>query len=85
MSWRKAVRNASLHDRCEAFLNAAQLETAVDDLHDFVLAEVGRLADTRLDTHLPLVLYFRNEDDMRMVIEAVAQGEPGMITRRWPR
>lgn len=57
----------------------------VEDLIAFVVSEIGRAADSKLEDTLPLCLYFSNDADRDEFIEAVHAANPGMIAKRWPR
>jgi hypothetical protein len=81
----------SLQDRCKAMYQTMQLDamlrqgSPVDDLMAFVISEIGRAADEKLEASVPLCLYFYNEQDRKEFIEAVHEAKPGMISKRWPR
>lgn len=48
----------------------------VDDIVEFVCAEVGRTASPALDEKLPLVLYFDNDADREEFIAAARAMHP---------
>lgn len=81
----------SLRERCKAMYQQmgrdAMLRQGdpVEDLVAFVISEVGRAADDRLDESYPLCLYFSDEQDRREFVEAVHVAKPNMLPRVWPR
>lgn len=56
----------------------------VETLVAFVVSETGRAADQRLDTSLPLCLYFATEEDRREFIDLVREAKPGMVMKEVP-
>jgi hypothetical protein len=80
----------SLRERCKEFYqrmgqNAMMRQgDPVDDLVAFVLAELGRRADDRLDDTLPLCLYFGSKADRDEFIALVRQAKPSMIMKEMP-
>lgn len=80
----------TLRDRCKAFYQKAQRDamlrqnSPVDELLNFVVSEIGRAADSRLESSLPLCLYFNTEEDRAEFVAAVHEAKPGMIARKWP-
>jgi hypothetical protein len=81
----------SLKQRCINFVHSVNMNamlrqnSPVDDLVDFVRAEIGKAADEVLDGTEPLVLYFADDKDRKEFVDAVLQARPGMISRQWPR
>lgn len=80
----------ALKDRCKEFYQQSLRDaitrtgSPVDDLVAFVISEIGRAADERLEDSVPLCLYFANADERASFIEAVREAKPGMIERTWP-
>lgn len=80
----------TLRDRCKEFYQTAQRKaitrtgSPVDDLEAFVLSEIGRAADERFESTVPLCLYFSNDKDRQEFIDAVTAAKPGMISKTWP-
>jgi len=78
----------TLHDRCRTFLEDTYSRPSrskhVENLVAFVTSEIGRAADERFESSVPLCLYFDNDDDRREFIDAVQMAKPGMISRKWP-
>jgi hypothetical protein len=80
----------SLKARCEQWLRDLQhyagddVISPADQLVSFIVTEVGRMADSRLDNSVPLALYFTTEQDRAEFIEAVMEAKPGMIAKKWP-
>lgn len=80
----------TLRDRCKEMVGTMQrngilrLGSPVDDLTAFVVSEIGRAADARLDDTLPLCLYFGSKEDREEFVAAVQEAKPGMIAKRWP-
>lgn len=80
----------TLRDRCREFQKVLQLDAVlrqgspVDDLLAFVISEIGRAASEKLDSSVPLCLYFANETDREEFIAAVHEAKPNMISKRWP-
>ena len=76
----------TLRERCKAFLFESSPDPMdeIDNLVAFVVSEIGRAADERLEDTVPLCLYFGNEADRREFIDAVQMAKPGMISKRWP-
>jgi hypothetical protein len=60
-------------------------EELAADLEAFVVTEIGRAADKRLENSLPLALYFPTPKDRDEFVAAVMEAKPGMISRKWPR
>jgi hypothetical protein len=78
----------SLRDRCKDFFQSQtqnaimRLGDPVQNIHDFVLSEIGRapeLADAK-----PLVLYFQTEADRDELVAAIMAEKPNMLARKWP-
>lgn len=80
----------TLRNRCKAFYQKSRQDAMlrqnnpVDELVNFVVSEIGRAADTRLEESLPLCLYFASKQDREEFIAAVREAKPGMISRKWP-
>lgn len=83
--------NPGLRERCKAQYQKmgrdAMLRQGdpVEDLTAFVVSEIGRAADSKLEHSLPLCLYFSSEQDREEFIAAVHEAKPNMIAKRWPR
>ena len=80
---------SDLRERCKAqherMLRLLTIrEDPTEDLVAFVVSEIGRAADEKLDATLPLCLYFDSEQDRAEFVDAVHAAKPGMIARRWP-
>jgi hypothetical protein len=79
-----------LRDRCKAMYQKMQTDailrqgSPVDDLMGFVLAEIGRSADTSLEESKPVVLYFGSDEDRDEFVALVHEAKPGMIAKRFP-
>jgi hypothetical protein len=79
-----------LRERCKAFYQKAQQDamlrqnSPVDELVNFVVSEIGRAADERLNDSLPLCLYFHSKEDREEFVAAVHEAKPNMIARKWP-
>jgi len=56
----------------------------VETLTAFVISEIGRTADERLDSTYPLCLYFPDENKRKEFVDAVLAAKPGMISKHWP-
>lgn len=56
----------------------------VETLVSFVVAETGRAADQRLDTSLPLCLYFASDEDRREFMALIREAKPGMVMKEIP-
>src|SRR3974390_174338 len=56
----------------------------VQHLMEFVMSEIGRTADEKLEDTFSLILYFRNDRDRQEMIDAVMQVKPGMVARKIP-
>ena len=77
----------SLKKRCEEFVdNWRHYEgnDVAEQLAAFIITELGRMADARLDNSVPLALYFANVEDREEFVAAVMEAKPGMISKRWP-
>jgi len=81
----------TLRERCKQFLQTAQQDamlrqgSPVDDLMAFVITEMGRAADEKLEPTVPLALYFGNEADRDEFVALMHEAKPGWITKRWSR
>jgi len=79
-----------LRERCKAQYQKMTRDammrqgSPVEDLVAFVISEIGRAADQRLDDSLPLCLYFSSKEDREEFVAAVQEAKPGMISKRWP-
>jgi len=79
-----------LRERCKEFYQKSRQDAMlrqndpVEELVCFVISEIGRAADSRLDDTLPLCLYFSNAQDRAELVAAVQAAKPGMISRKWP-
>ena len=80
----------TLRDRCKEMYQRmgrnAMLRQGdpVEDLTAFVLSEIGRAADDRLDASYPLCLYFADKAEREEFIAAVQEAKPGMVSKHWP-
>ena len=78
--------DAKLRDRC-AELHARMgviHDVSVDDLHAFVLSEIGRAASEKLADSSALVLFFASPEGADEVAKAIQEAMPGLIERKWP-
>jgi len=75
----------TLRKRCQQFLAGMTYDRNAADLEAFVISELGRAADTKLESTVPLCLYFGSEKDREEFVAAVHEAKPGMIAKRWPR
>jgi hypothetical protein len=85
---------SALANRCRNFLSDAkrdgilrgerEIGPSAEDLEAFVISEIARAADDRLDDSLPLCLYFSSKDDREEFVAAVIEAKPNMISKRWP-
>lgn len=81
---------STLEDRAREFLADQGLlsldvrPAIVQDLVDFVVAEIGFSSTPELRGSWPLVLYFKNPEDRQELVEAIHEAKPGMIERKWP-
>lgn len=81
---------STLHERCLKFYQQQGRNAIlrqgypVEDLKAFVVSEIGRTADERLDASLPLCLYFATEDDRQDFINTVTLAKPDMISKKVP-
>jgi hypothetical protein len=73
---------SKLPHRCRELLRSGP---SVDDLVAFVVSEIGRAADERLEASLPLCLYFANDQDRKDFVALVHEAKPGMVAKTWPR
>lgn len=74
---------SNLRKRCAEFYCNPLSGSPVDNLVDFVTAEIGRAADPCLEDTKPLVLYFCTEEDRQEFIEAVVS-LTNMTSRKMP-
>lgn len=80
----------TLADRCRDFVDTAmrrnmlRVGNPVDDLAAFVVSERGRAGSPELEGSLPVVLYFRTEQDREEFLAAAIALNPGMIARPVP-
>ena len=56
----------------------------LDDLVAFVLSEIGRTADERLDDTKSLILYFPTDADRAEFKALVMEAKPGMVAKEIP-
>jgi hypothetical protein len=83
--------SAAFRERCREFLNQQRRDamlrqgSPLDDIISFVLCEMGRAVDEKLDDKIPLALYFSSVADREEFVKAVMEAKPGMIAKRWPR
>lgn len=79
---------STLKDRCRDFIRVASINAIlrqhdpVEELTAFVIAEQGRAADPRLESYLPLCLYFESDTDRADFISAIHAAKPGMSYRK---
>ena len=84
------MAKANLRDRCKAqyqrMTQNAILRTGdpVEDLTAFVMAEIGKAADSRLDDAEPLVLYFSDPKEREEFVALIMEAKPGMVSKKWP-
>jgi len=80
----------SLRDRCKEFYQRqgrnAMLRQGdpVEEIVAFVVAEIGRAADERLEDTLPLCLYFGSNDDRDEFVAMVSEVKPNMVAKKLP-
>lgn len=78
----------SLRDRCKAHYQKSRTDALlrqgdpVEDLMAFVVSEIGRAADDKLEETLPLCLYFASEHDRDEFVQAVQFMRPGMRAKK---
>lgn len=78
----------SLRERCKAHCQKARTDAMlrqgdpVEDLMAFVISEIGRAADDRLNESLPLCLYFQTKEDRDEFAAIVLQAKPGMRAKK---
>lgn len=81
---------SALRDRCRELYGRMSRDAMlrqgdpVETLVAFVTSEIGRSADTRLDSSLPLCLYFATAEDRREFIDLVREAKPGMVMKEVP-
>lgn len=78
--------DSKLRDRCADFINRPRGNGSrlADDLHAFVLAEIGRAANEKLADSSALVLFFANPEGAEQVFQAIQGAKPGLVERKWP-
>lgn len=80
----------ALRDRCRDLYGRMSRDAMlrqgdpVETLVAFVVSEIGRTADQRLDDSLPLCLYFPTKEDRREFIDLVREAKPGMVMKEVP-
>ena len=90
MTARNDAVEMKMRDRCKAMYQQMTRDamlrqgSPVDDLMGFVLAEIGRTADPRLEESLPVVMYFGSDADRDEFIALVHEAKPGMMAKRFP-
>lgn len=81
---------SELRDRCRDLYGRMSRDAMlrqgdpVETLVAFVTSEIGRSADERLDSSLPLCLYFATAEDRREFIDLVREAKPGMVMKEVP-
>lgn len=81
---------SALRDRCRELYGRMSRDAMlrqgdpVETLVAFVTSEIGRSADERLDTTLPLCLYFATAEDRREFVDLVREAKPGMVMKEVP-
>lgn len=81
---------SALRDRCRQLYARMSRDAmlrqgdVVETLVAFVVSETGRAADQRLDTSLPLCLYFPTEEDRHEFMDLVREAKPGMVMKEIP-
>lgn len=77
-----------LRDRCKAHLQKASLDAIlrqndpVEELMAFVISEIGRAADDKLEETLPLCLYFASKEDRDDFVALMRRAKPNMRTKK---
>lgn len=78
----------TLRERCKAHYQQSGVNAMlrqgdpVEDLVAFVVSEIGRAADERLETTLPLCLYFQDQGDRDEFIDLIRHAKPGMMMKQ---
>lgn len=88
---------SKLHDRCAdmvssmrdqlpigGLIDSALFGKIAEDLHAFVLAEIGRAANEKLADSSALVLFFSSPEGADEVAKAIQGAMPGLVERKWP-
>lgn len=84
------MADQSLRERCREFYGRLSRDAMlrqgdpVETIVAFVVSEQGRAADNRLDSTLPLCLYFATPEDRREFVELVREAKPGMVMKELP-
>lgn len=74
-----------LRKRCIEFLEKKPIaQPAVDLLVEFVMSEIGRSADARLEGAKSLILYFEDETGRQEFVAMVCEALPGLRAREIP-
>lgn len=78
----------SLRDRCKALNDKLRIDamlrqnSPVDTILEFVVSEIGRSADARLESSLPLCLYFQTAEDREDFVRLIRDAKPSMTMKR---
>lgn len=78
----------TLRDRCKAHYQKMRQDAIlrqgdpVEDLLAFVVSEIGRSVDDKLENTLPLCLYFEDEQGRDEFVAAVLHAKPNMRTKK---
>jgi hypothetical protein len=78
------MSTSNLRDRCAEILVKNQNMLFPDELHAFVLAEIGRSASNKLEDSSALVLFFETPEGAQEVAAAIQEAMPGLVEKRWP-
>lgn len=77
----------TIRSRCITFLSQRRLAvgpSTLDGLVEFITAEIGRKADSRLEQAEALVLYFPTKEDREEFITLFREVKPHVVSRRVP-
>lgn len=81
---------SKLRDRCRELYGRLSRDAMlrqgdpVETITAFVVSELGRAADSRLDDTLPLCLYFATKEDREGFIADIRAALPGMVMKEVP-
>jgi hypothetical protein len=78
------VRNLREPKSDGGLIEASAWYKLVDDLHAFVLSEIGRAANEKLADSSALVLFFASPEGAEEVAKAIQEAMPGLVERKWP-
>lgn len=84
------LKMSKLRERCQELYQQMSRDAMlrqgdpVQTLLEFVIAEIGRSADERLDDSSSLCLYFPTKEDRTEFIRLVREAKPGMMIKEMP-